>query len=321
MDSLAFPAGNSAKLQTIATDPHDSGRLYAGGPGIFRSDDYGATWHTLSLELQPDRLVVDPSRADRLYAIVGGLLWRSDDAGTTWTAISGAPADIRSFLVDAAGSLFLIGSGGVFRSSDAGKDWVAIPGPRAGAITFVASADPTVPGVIYAIGPLMSGFEEAVYKTVNGGETWIGPILTTRLLEQIDEIAVSSTLPVTVYAGRNFHERAISIGEVLASQDGGASWTSVFSNVDIRAIVPDPSRPNTLYVSVPQYALYSTTTVGVYRAKLGEASEIQGQRGIAPSQLVVSPDGSRLYAIDESLHLATLLLASPARRERSLPFR
>ena len=65
--------------------------------GIYKSGDFGRTWHKLSGGGLPDGimgrigLAVAPADSNRVYALVQsrrGLLWRSDDAGAHWRLMS-----------------------------------------------------------------------------------------------------------------------------------------------------------------------------------------------------------------------------------------
>src|SRR5262249_22674402 len=51
------------RISVLARDPTEPGRVYAAGGGVFRSDDGGGAWTTVtaSFELGPTALVVDPT--------------------------------------------------------------------------------------------------------------------------------------------------------------------------------------------------------------------------------------------------------------------
>src|SRR5262249_1685476 len=110
----------------VAEDPRKPSRIYAVGPGIFRSDDYGESWQTLERNLRPNLISVDPSDTRRLFVVVTGQLWRSLDEGSTWTQLPVLTPSISSVSIDAGGSLYAsTADGRVFKSNDLGERWAA----------------------------------------------------------------------------------------------------------------------------------------------------------------------------------------------------
>ncbi|MEM7204428.1 MAG: hypothetical protein AAF628_29480 [Planctomycetota bacterium] len=94
-------------VHDIESDPNVAGRVYAAvtgaGEGLFRSDDYGATWTSQPILVDDFMrcVAVDPSDSRTLYATssfaveAGGFdngsngVWRSDDAGASWSRFNG----------------------------------------------------------------------------------------------------------------------------------------------------------------------------------------------------------------------------------------
>jgi photosystem II stability/assembly factor-like uncharacterized protein len=80
----------AAHVQSIACDPHERRRVYAGVEigGAYRSDNGGQTWKPINEGLFDDihQLVVDPRDGSRLYAATGGGLFMSKDRGSHWKA-------------------------------------------------------------------------------------------------------------------------------------------------------------------------------------------------------------------------------------------
>ena len=77
-------------VQTLAPDPLDEERLYAGVEvgGAYRSEDGGRTWRPIHDGLYEDVHVLeaDPIRTGRLYAATGGGLYVSQERGEEWIA-------------------------------------------------------------------------------------------------------------------------------------------------------------------------------------------------------------------------------------------
>ena len=87
-------AGEGAgRADTVAADPHDSRRLYAGVEigGAYRSDDGGQTWTGCNEGLFDDVhfLLADPLDSSRVYAATGGGFHISRDRGRKWVPHAG----------------------------------------------------------------------------------------------------------------------------------------------------------------------------------------------------------------------------------------
>jgi photosystem II stability/assembly factor-like uncharacterized protein len=87
----------AAHVQTIACDPHDGRRLYAGVEigGAYRSDNSGASWLPINEGIFDDihQIVVDPRDGSRLYAATGGGFHISQNRGARWRAHGGELAE------------------------------------------------------------------------------------------------------------------------------------------------------------------------------------------------------------------------------------
>jgi photosystem II stability/assembly factor-like uncharacterized protein len=292
-------------VAAVATDPSHPSRLFAGGKGLFRSDDYGETWSTLSQNLRPTVLAVDPSNGDRLYVVSDGALWSSLDGGASWRVLI-PPHPPGTLLIDSAGTLYADSSGEIFKSGDLGYSWSSVSSGLPGYATL-AAVDPVSPGALYAIA-WDAGGPPDICESVDSGDSWAvyGTPLDWR---GAGPIAVSATKPRMTYivASRLFP----SAGTLFASGDGEFfTWGSA----PIFAIACDPVRPEIVYASVP--------IVEFVYAVAGPYSATQlGQRGFAPNRLTVAPDGSFLYGIDYAGRFATLPLEAPVATTRTVKFR
>jgi len=141
------------------------------------------------------------------------------------------------------------GGAGVFKSADGGVTWTTI-GSGLGCVLSLA-IDPTDPTIIYA------GTDVGAFKTTDGGGHW-NPIDNGIVLvsgnppwhSAVTAIVIDPTNAATVYAATGRWGNG-----VFKSTNGGASWTAINNglvtnaNLDVRAMVMDPSDPNTLYVT------------------------------------------------------------------------
>ena len=104
----------------IGIDPLVPTRVYlAGGAGLYRSFDGGATFALPSTSLPPSttNLTVDPVHPTRLYATASGYgVLASGDSGVTWTPINSGLDSlfVNSLVVDAVGDFLHVSAGGLF---------------------------------------------------------------------------------------------------------------------------------------------------------------------------------------------------------------
>lgn len=118
----------------IAVAPGNNGRRIFAiiEPGLFRSDDAGATWRQITKDPRVvgsfyfSRVIADPRNADVVY-VMQTSAYRSTDGGQTFISFKGAPGgdDYHVMWIDPQNSshLFLGVDQGAIISLDAGKTW------------------------------------------------------------------------------------------------------------------------------------------------------------------------------------------------------
>ena len=173
-----------ASIAGVATDPNQTGLVYAIGPDqnngygsgyILVSRDYGQTWTTLVQSLDfADRIFVHPKNSRILYGsnmgsavdkcpvTNGGTcgLFRSLDGGATWTALTIPGSLVQSLAIDpTSNALYAWADGGfqkshVYKSPDGGATWTAIlDNIGVGNFGKVVLVDPANPSNVYSPGP------------------------------------------------------------------------------------------------------------------------------------------------------------------------
>ncbi len=237
---------NVSAIGAIAIAPSDPNVIYVGtgehtirgnvshGDGIYKSTDGGKTWANIGLRdtRHIAKIRVHPTNPDLVYVAALGHVW--------------GPNNER----------------GVYRSRDGGKVWepVLFKSERAGAIDL--SLDVNNPRVIYAVFweaqrypyKLNSGgADSAIYKSVNGGDSWTeitrNPGLPKGVLGKIG-IAASPAKADRVYAIVEADD-----GAVFRSDDAGATWQRMSEQSELRGrpwyymhIFADPVNADTVYV-------------------------------------------------------------------------
>lgn len=151
-------------------------------------------------------------------------------------------------------------SGGLWRSKTEGQTWNPIFENEATSSIGAVAVDPTNPDVIW-VGtgegnPRNShNSGNGVYKSIDGGETWMH--LGLEATKNIHRILINPSEPNTVYiaaigvAWGDTEERG-----VYKTIDGGASWEKVLyinERTGAADLVMDPQNPNKLIVAMWEY--------------------------------------------------------------------
>jgi len=244
-----FDAQSASSIGAIAIAPSDPNVIYVGtgegnprnnasiGDGMYKSVDAGEHWTKVGLEKSDKiaRLVVDAKNPDIVYACVLGREW--------------GPNEER----------------GVYRTTDGGRSWkrVLFVDAQTGCSDISANADNS--NVLYAgmytfrrwAWYFESGAgRTAVWKSVNGGESWerlSGPDRSLGLPKKpMDRIgvAVAPSDPNVVYV----ISETVDEGQLWRSDDAGARWRMVSAdrNISFRPfyysdIRVDPKNPNKVF--------------------------------------------------------------------------
>ena len=260
----------SAPVGALAIDPDQPETLYAGigrprmndyGAGaVYRTIDGGRHWSRVNAagSLPDDAvvtdLVIDPGRREHLYLACQHGVFQSYDRGTTWKAtVAGLPhRHLRRLALcpRAPRVLYLTlhsapgqkpWQGGVYKSTDAGQHWtpcleglkwhVGKPGAAAQLTTNYDRlvVAPDNPEVVYV--GATSWTNAGVYKTTNGGRSWIA----TNTRENTDRgwidfnglsvkcLAISALDPQRLYFGTSMH--------VFRTSDGADHWEQAYTRV------------------------------------------------------------------------------------------
>jgi photosystem II stability/assembly factor-like uncharacterized protein len=236
--------------------------------GLFRSTDRGGTWtHVEGLTNHPSRpewgpgagglilhtIVPHPSDTQRMWVGISAVgVFETRDGGASWqTRNRGVRAEFNPenrfpefgqcvhklvMASDGGELLYQQNHCGVYRSSDGGAQWEEITGDLPSDFGFVMTAHPRDPKTVWNIpltspeeGRLMPGGAAAVWRTHDGGETWIRsgeglPQKDAYVGVLREAMAHDDRDPVGVYFGT-------STGQLYASADEGRTWSRIADNL------------------------------------------------------------------------------------------
>lgn len=162
------PAGlPGLDVHGFAVDPRNPRTLYAAvaGQGLFRSRDGGRSFSLVSSEVGPGVMAMAVMPDGRVLA--GDMqqgLFESRDEGRTWRL--GLQAGLMGLAVNPKDPTRVLATGsGILVSSDGGREWIQVLDPDEGSGPVAWS--PSDPDVAYVV-----GFDRALYRTSDGGQTW-----------------------------------------------------------------------------------------------------------------------------------------------------
>jgi len=245
----------TGRVSAIAPSESNANLYYVAGAdgGVWRTADGGLTWTPLTDHMPTNAmgaLAVDPGNDQIVYAGTGeanfanhsryGLgVYKSIDGGNTWTQYAESTFAGRCF--------------SRIRINPQNTQILYASITRAGGFPEMAAAR----GHLQATGPL------GIFKSIDGGQTWIQ--LTNGIPGNLSatDIAMDPTNPNVLYAaiGHIFGDLANGI---YKSVDGGASWTKLAGGLPTTgvgriSIGLAPSLPSRLYA---QFAGAATSTGG-----------------------------------------------------------
>lgn len=230
-------SGNWARKLLI--DPNNPQILYLQALyADFKSLDGGATWSQVLP--QGFSLLMNPSNPSVLYYYSGSSFFRSTDGATTWQPWSDGPASITTVSIDPlnssvwyCGTLYAL-----WKSTDEGRTWVQTSLSSTEQISVAAIAcDPRVPGRLLVA-------KQGTYLSTDGAATWQGWLIGLGVGTMRYTLA-DLQLPGVVLTG----------GYLARSQDGGANWAIVETNVPPDSgvlsgpLAVAPSAPNVWYTN------------------------------------------------------------------------
>jgi photosystem II stability/assembly factor-like uncharacterized protein len=207
--------------RTIVRGNH-TGRFYlAGSSGLYRSDDWGASWSSAGNGL-PEQLatalLVTQADPETLYAVVQGSVWASFDGARSWASRG---AEIFQSSIDAlatdsrhSGRIWAAGRDRLFRSDD-GVGWHEFGKP-------LPEMNTKVHGIAASDEAIVLATDRGIYRSIDNGEKWT--LVTESLPAHLEAgpLVRDPVDPASLYAGfsllpyRELWQRSASQRSALA---------------------------------------------------------------------------------------------------------
>lgn len=262
-------------FDSVVVDPSNNQNVYAGGSGLYISDDGGKTWR-VDRGMANDILAVDPADPTHLWGsnIFIGLL-ESTDQGRTWNSVAtGRATYLDDLIVDAAsGSTLYLATVnfGLMKSTDGGATWAESDEGLYGVVTEEIFIGPD--GNFY-IGSLGTG----VLKSTDNGASWsqINNGITSDYGAtgiSVYALVQDPVTPATLYAG--------TVLGLYKTTDGGDNWTLLDNGISdpyTMAVAVDPQNTQNVYIG--------TQTGGVFKSSDGGSSWSAANTGITDSYVI-----------------------------------
>ena len=168
-----MPAPQGAAPARAVVRGGEADRLYlAGWTGLYRSDDWGASWSSAADRLPNDTataLVLVHGSPETLYVVVQGRVWASVDGARSWASrgigILPTKADAVTSDLRQPGRLWAAGGAQLFRSDDGGASWQRVGRP-------LPEPNTTVNGIAAGEDAIVVTTDRGLYRSLDGGESW-----------------------------------------------------------------------------------------------------------------------------------------------------
>lgn len=240
------------------------------GGGLHSSNDAGQSWRQINSTLAQrydfgptTAVALSPDFAADQTIFAAGTgpipLLRSRNGGAWWEpAYSGSPGDVNRLAISPAytsdGTLFAAsGSKGIYRSTNRGDQWAPVNSGLSSLSATDVVLSPDFASDRLAFAATDGG---GVFRSLDGGSTWQA-INTGFSSLRVRDLALSPSFS----SDRIIF--ACTTSGLFRSSNGGASWSRILTDANLRAVAPSPrfSQDGVIYAG-GQYGFWGTTNGG-----------------------------------------------------------
>jgi len=257
----------------LGTGENNHQRALGYGDGVYKSEDGGESWKNMGLKesRQIGGIVVDPRNSNVVFVAAEGSAW--------------GPG----------------GERGLYKTTDGGETWNKVLDISENTGVNNVLMDPVDPDVMYATSEqrrrhvftkIGGGPESAVYRSLDGGETW------TKSMKGLPKVHIGGMGIAVSPADRNviylIMEAAEEKGGFFRSQNRGASWKKMSdhhaSGQYYNEIVCDPVDVDKIY------SMETVSKVSVDAGKTWKSISTSG-RHVDDHAIWIDPDNTDHYLI------------------------
>lgn len=194
------------------------------------------------------------------------------------------PSDPNTLYIAAAG-------GGVWKTTDGGTNWQSLTDNLTSLACGAIAIDSVHPNTLYlGTGEMNysqdSYYGDGLFKTTDGGASWVKLLPASTLGKYFSQIVVNSSNPNIVYVA--------SDKNIYKSTDGGAGWSNMHCGQNVNCLILDHTNPQVLYATIGATgansvrkstdggATWATLTTGLPTTSMGRT-----QLAMAPSNSAV----------------------------------
>ncbi len=228
----------------IATGDKDNGDTYS--IGVMKSIDGGATWNTTGLTFnnaasRAGDIVIHPTNNQILWCATNSGIYKTINAGVTWAVVRSGDFSQGSIRLkpNNPSTVYAVSTNKLYRSLDEGTTFTNITsGLPASSGRLIMDVTPANADYVYILSATSSSAFQGIYKSINGGTSFVKTSGTTDILENTQAyydlaLAASSTNAEEIYTGCLNVWKSTDGGVTVTRLNDWGAYNSRFTHADI----------------------------------------------------------------------------------------